>query len=177
MTAVCVLNQNTFQCLAERRPRARKMDLHSEALKHSYCKLLGSNQNHHRKCCTHHKKNSAEAKNFILILNPIRTLLVEYLGDKCWQNIFILMRHHLPERSRAALANTSQKADSLQSLAVEKPTRLQKDAGKQATQGCCLLLPWIYMSSQMPELEHWVTPRSWILTADWKDKLGMQLPT
>lgn len=41
MTAVCVLNQNnTFQCLPEQRSRAGKMEIHSEAFKHTHCKLL-----------------------------------------------------------------------------------------------------------------------------------------
>lgn len=67
------------------------------------------------------------------------------------------MRQHLPERSREALANTSQKADSLQSLTVEQPTRLQKDAGKQTTQGWCLLLPALDLHelTNASELEHW----------------------
>lgn len=152
MIAVCVLNQkNTFQCLPEQKSRARKIEIHSEALKRTYCKLLDHiKPKSLQEVLQPPQKNTAEAKCFILILNHITAFLVEYLRDKCWQNIFILMRQHLPERSRVALASTSQKADSLQSLAAEQPKRLQKDAGKQATQGWCLLLPWIYTSSQIP---------------------------
>lgn len=149
-----------------------KMEIHSETLKHIYCKLLDHTKPKLLQEVLQPPQKTPLKPNASSWFWIISGLLFEYWGDKCWQNIFILMRQHLPERSREALANTRQKADSLHSLAAEQPTMLPKDAGKQATQGVCCCLPWIYMSSQKPELEQWVTPsgapRSWILTADWK---------
>lgn len=106
---------------------------------------ITSKQNHYIK---EHKgsdkvttRNTAKAECFILILNRIRILPVEYFRDTFWQNIFILLRQHLLKRSRKALANTGHKADSLQSLAVEQCTRLQKDARwHRQSRAWCLLL-------------------------------------